>query len=231
MPDISPAHLFGAEGTEEAVINDLIVQSALDRLRDHGALPPGLPVDWSGYHEVATRVTSAFEVQVSSITTRMSRLLYGIAQAVTPSALACVGSAWGNAVAWLAAGAPDSYVLGIDVDADATAVAARNFRRAGLRADWLIADGRQLEPLLGRRFDLVLLDADDPHSGKGLLAELLPSLRPLLAPSAVVAAHDSCHPKFVDDFAVYRTALRAVLNARVSVRMPIDWCGLEVTAL
>lgn len=222
---------FGAEEVDEARVNDLIAQGALRKLREFGALPAGDPVYWPDYHLAAERITGSFEVEVSSITTRMSRLLYGITAAVAPRSIVCVGSAWGNALAWLAAAAPDAHVLGIDIDADATAVAVANFRRAGLRADFLVADGRSLDVLRGNRFDLVLLDADDPDTGKGLLRELLAPLEPLLAPAAVVLAHDSCHPKFADDFVAYRQAVRDVLGARVTVNMPIDWCGLEITAL
>lgn len=231
MPDtLSAPQRFGTEEPEESLVNDRIVQGALTALRSRGALPGKDPVDWTGFHAAADRIADSFTVRASSITTRMARLLYGITATINPRSLLCLGSAWGNALAWMAAAAPDAHVVGVDIDAESTAVAVGNFRKAGLRADFLIADGRDLDSLRGHTFDLVLLDADDPHTGKGILTELLPSVATMLANSAHVLAHDSCYPKFAQDFAAYRSALPGILGARVTVNMPIDRYGLEVSA-
>lgn len=231
MPDTltAPQH-FGTEDPQERSFNDRLVHGALTALQSRGALPTTTPVDWAGFHAAAERISTTFTVEKSSITTRMARLLYGITATVDPTSVLCLGSAWGNALAWLAAAAPSAHIVGVDINAEATAVAATNFCRADLRADFLIADARNLDTLRGHTFDLVLLDVDDPHTGKGILTELLPTVGTVLAPTAHVLAHDSCYPKFAQDFTAYRSAVSRVLGTHVTVNTEVDRYGLEVSA-
>ncbi len=223
--------LFGTENPVEARINDLMVNGALAKLQQFGVIPAADAPDWARYRAGAAIIDEVFDVKVSSITTRMARLLFGITTAVKPRTIACIGSARGNALAWMALAAPDATVIGVDVDAPAMAVAAENFDRAHLRADWMVTDGRRLGQLITPGLDLVLLDADDPDTGKDILCDLLVAIGPSLSRPGVVLAHDACHAPFAGAFGRYRDTLTGALAARRSVTMPIDRYGLEVTAL
>ena len=228
-PGQSATYAFGAESARESLLNDQITDGLLAQLVEReflGSHPQG---DWHEFHSWQQVVHGAFEVPVSSITTRMARILFALARDSRPHTIVCAGSAWGNALVWMAGGAPEAHCIGIDIDADSSAIAARNFAAVGREVDILVEDARTVADALPK-IDLLLLDADDPETGKGILAPILEALRPRLSHQALVLAHDAALPAFEEDFDAYRATV-ARLGARRTIKVPIDRCGLEVTLL
>ena len=222
-------YAFGAEGTHEQQVNDLVADGMLDALVARGFLDGHRRDDWAAFRALQMQVYATFEVPVSSITTRMARLLFAISRARQPKTIVGAGSAWGNALVWLAGGAPQADCVGIDIDPDASAVAERNFAAIGRPVTILVEDARDVAGRLAS-VDLLLLDADDPETGKGILVPILESLSPVLSRGSLVLAHDSVLPTFADDFVAYREAV-AARAAQRTMNVPIDRCGLEVTLL
>jgi release factor glutamine methyltransferase len=103
--------------------------------------------------------------------------------------VADLGTGSGAVALALKHGRPQAAVCAVDLSADALAVAQCNARRLGLDVEWRLGDWWQ--PLLGRRFDLVVsnppyIATDDPH---------LPALRhePALALVAGSDGLDALH--------------------------------------
>lgn len=222
-------HTFGPEGAREREANDRVADRMLEAMVTHGFLDEHRTDDWAEFRVLQERVDARFEVPVSSITTRMARLLYAVSRAARPRTIVCAGSAWGNALVWLAGGSPDARCFGIDIDPTASAAAVRNFEEIGRELTMLVDDARAVAHLLPQ-VDLLLLDADDAETGKGVLVPILESLSPVLHSGTLVLAHDSALPTFADDFVAYRAAVVA-RSAQRTINVPIDRCGLEVTLL
>lgn len=220
---------FGAESVKERYTNDQIADGLVAQLVEHGFVANHPKGKWQEFHDWEEVVHNAFDVPVSSITTRMARLLFALARDSQPRTIVCAGSAWGNALVWLAGGAPKARCIGIDIDADSSALAARNFTAVNRDIEILVADARNVSDMLPE-IDLLLLDADDPESGKGILVPILEALWGKLSDGALVLAHDATLPTFKDDFVAYRATL-VRLAARKTIVVPIDRCGLEVTLL
>ncbi|HEX6074327.1 MAG TPA: hypothetical protein VFZ32_03570 [Micromonosporaceae bacterium] len=217
-------------------VADRLVDRVLSKAIDSGLLPEGSLPDWAGFREFRQRVRDAFQVPETSVTPLMARLFYGVAWLARPARILVVGSFYGNTLVWLAGpgfgSAPPRYsghfALGVDTDATAVAGARENFARLGAdhRTALRTQDGHTVrdEP-----FDLVLLDADDPQRRKAVYLSLLATLRPCLAPGALVLAHDICVPVFAEQMARYRQVVRDNDMFASSMSMEIDPCGLELS--
>lgn len=228
-PSTDADYAFGAEDAQEQQINDRVTDGMLKLLVAHGFLDGSERDDWAAFRRLQVQVHARFEVPMSSITTRMARLLFAISRACRPKTIVCAGSAWGNALVWLAGAVPEAECIGIDLDLDASAIAERNFAAIGRAVTILVDDARTVVDRLPP-VDLLLLDADDTETGKGILVPILESLSPALRRGSLVLAHDSAVPTFADDFVAYREAVVA-RGAQRTINVPIDRCGLEVTLL
>ncbi len=126
---------------------------------------------------------------------------------------------------------PGERALGIDVDADAIALASANFARAGFAGCARAVVGDAFAPVrFGQDgpWDLVLIDIDVPGARKSGYCRVLEGWLPHLAPGALVVAHDIVHPVFTWDLRCYRDFALAH-GAVASTSLPIDECGFEVT--
>lgn len=222
-------YLFGEESAFESEVNDKIVSGFHNQLQKFGLLDGSVTIDWADFHLRRRIITANFQVPESSVTTRMARLLYSISNSLQPSSIVCVGSAWGNALVWLAAGAPTAKCFGVDIDERSTIGAIKNFDSIGYKAEFIIADGRKSSRRLPK-VDLLLLDTDDSINRKGILVLILEHLLPKLSENCVVLAHDAALSKFEADFKLYRKAL-VQFGFKKTALIPVDHCGLEVSLL
>ncbi|MDQ1007707.1 putative O-methyltransferase YrrM [Streptomyces sp. V4I23] len=220
--------------TEQA---DRVAGTVLGRLYEGGALPEPPADVWEDFHRARARIQDSFQVPFSSLTPLAARVLYGIAATARPRALLGVGTYAGNLFGFLTAagfGATCGYegecAVGLDVDAGATALATRNFRRAGYAGTvrFETRDGRTPPAPPPGGWSLVLLDADDPVRRKGIYDEVLRSVEPHLADGALVLAHDTAYPKFTADLAPYLARVRSDVY-RGSVALPVDEYGIELS--
>lgn len=220
--------------TEQA---DRVAATVLARLHAGGALPEPPAGVWEDFHRARARIHDAFEVPASSLTPLAARVLYGIAATARPGALLGIGTYAGNLFGFLAAagfGPTRRYegacAVGLDVDAEATALAERNFRRAGYAgtARFEARDGRTPPAPPPGGWSLVLLDADDPVRRKAVYEEMLRAVEPHLADGALILAHDTAYPKFASDLAPYLARVRSGVH-RGSVALPVDEYGFELT--
>lgn len=202
-----------------------------------GLLPDGPLPDWGRYKIFRQRIRSTFIVPQTSVTPLMARILYGIAALTRPERVLCIGSYLGNALVWLAGPGfgPDplyrgALALGVDIDRTALGLAAENFARAGMagRVECRCMDGLDV-PRLGHRFGLILLDADDPDSRKGIYYPLLDAVYPVLPAGGLVLAHDIAVPRFREQLGRYRELVRDPARFAGSTSLEIDACGLEVS--
>ena len=138
----------------------------------------------------------------------VERALALVADRAAP-AVVDVGTGTGAIALSVAKERPDAQVTAIDVSADALALTAENAGRNGLRERLELLAGNLLEPVAGRRFDLVVANLPyvghgepvDPEvaeyepaeavyagaDGRALLDRLAEQLPPCLRPGAGVA--------------------------------------------
>jgi len=218
------------------VANELagkVLTTAVER----GVLPAGEPLDWERFLAFRATVREHFEVPETSITPLMARVLYGIAALARPRRILGIGTYAGNALVWLVGPGFSRHRLyegeravGADPDAEATELARRNLAAIGVeRVELRSEDGHATPAALGERWDLVLLDADDPVVRKGIYLTLLDAVHPFLSAGGLLLAHDICVPKFRADIERYQTAVRNPERFETTLPLEVDECGLEVS--
>jgi predicted O-methyltransferase YrrM len=204
---------------------------------EQGLLPDQRLPDWDRYKIFRQRIRSSFIVPETSVTPLMARLLYCLAALARPERVLCVGCYVGNALAWMAGPGfgPDpvyrgALALGVDIDRAAVQAATQNFARAGManRVECRCMDGLDI-PRLDQRFDLVLLDADDPDSRKAIYYPLLDAIYPLVEDDGLILAHDIAVPRFREQLGRYRELMRDSARFAGTASLEIDDCGLEVS--
>ncbi|WP_017615443.1 O-methyltransferase [Nocardiopsis salina] len=212
---------------------DRAVTALVDRLAGAGLLPAGSEFDAGAFHTLRSRVWDAFHVPQTSISPVMARLMFAIGDCTRARRVLVVGSYYGNTLVWLAGralleGGADRLV-GADVDPDACAGAEQNFARLGGRAPVCIesCDGRDVLP--SDEWDLLLLDADCPHTRKAIYLPLLHAALPHMAPAATVLAHDTALPAFAEQLAGYKHAVGDRDVFAGSAHLAVDPCGLELS--
>jgi predicted O-methyltransferase YrrM len=218
-------------------VADALAERALRAAVSAGVLPDRPPPDWQAYREFRARVRETFTVPETSITPLMARILYGVAHLARPARVLGIGTYAGNALVWLIGPGFHPYgsyqgerALGVDIDPDATALARDNVHRLGVddRVELVCADGHQAGEL-GKPWDLLLLDADDPIQRKAVYRSLLEAAYPILTAGALVLAHDICVDKFRDQLAQYRTVVADPSRFDRTVSLEVDECGLEIS--
>lgn len=218
------------------VANEL-ASRILAKLVEAGVLRGEAP-DWDRYLRFRERVRERFDVPETTITPLMARVLYGVAALARPRRILGIGTYAGNALVWLAGpgfGPDPSYrgelAVGVDTDEDATRLARENFDRlgAGSQVRLLALDGHRAAEEVEGPWDLLLLDADDPVTRKGIYLSLLDALYPHVADGGLVLAHDIHVPLFREDMSRYRAAVSDERRFRLTAPLEIDECGLEVS--
>jgi predicted O-methyltransferase YrrM len=219
-------------------VADELATRVLRNAVEAGLIPKGPFPDWERYREYRALVREEFVVPETSITPLMARVLYGISLLAKPLRILGIGTYCGNALVWLTGPGfgPDRLysgvrAVGVDTDASATATATGNFSRIGSPVELRVLDGHRAAETLDDTFDLVLLDADDPHRRKEVYLSLLDSLHPCLTPGALVLAHDICVPIFAEQLGEYQRTVRADPRFAGSLSLAIDACGLELSLL
>lgn len=212
--------------THEEIVDQVVLG-----LTQVGALPSAAPVAWPEFGRFARVVHEGFVVPASSLTPIMRRLLYAIGHATQAAEVLAVGSYVGYALAFLAGGASPTRLSGLDPDAEANALARANLQLIATPESINIIDGTApaaLSLVTGRP-DLVLLDLDDPEHGKDAYTDSLDALLPVLAPGAVIVAHDVSVARFAADFVRYDEFVRTHPELRGPWSLPVDACGLSLT--
>lgn len=223
---------FGEETEKEALVNDKIAEACLTMLAKEGLLTHA-DVPWSRAHEVLTQCQNTVQISQSAITTRMGRLLMGIACLHKPATVLVIGSFQGGSLLWIATGAgPESTCLGVDIDESANHIARANLHSLGLtQAVVYDCDGHDAAALFDRKIDLVLLDAESQRDGeasKTIYTTLLSALLPHLSDRALVLAHDACWPKFAADFHYFKAFATQTNAFAKPVTLAVDRYGLLV---
>jgi len=220
-----------------AAVADELATRTLRRAVERGLLPDRPLPDWERYRSFRAEVRASFHVPETSITPLMARVLYGIAWLARPRRILGIGTYCGNALVWLAApgfGRGAAYrgtrAVGLDVDEEATGIAAANFARVAMgdRVELRCLDGH-LAGSLGDAFDLVLLDADDPLRRKAVYLSLLEAVHPHVRAGGLVLAHDIRVPAFAGQLAAYQRLVRTDSRFAGSLSLEVDPCGLELT--
>lgn len=188
------------------------------------------------YHGFAARVAAGFSLPQTSVTTAAARLLFGLAETVRPRHVLVLGSYFGNSLIWLAGphlcgcASRLERALGCDIDAEAVEGARANLRSFDEpRIEFRSEDARDVLAGLRDRVDLLLIDVDDPVSRKRLYRDLAIAALPRLAPGALVLAHDRFEARFAQDFDAYLKIVRDPRHFSLSVGIPIDDAGFELS--
>jgi len=218
------------------VANELASQ-VLAQGVERGVLPPGDRPDWDRFLALRAVVRERFDVPETSITPLMARILYGIALLARPRRVLGIGTYAANALVWLLAPGfspqrayDGELAVGVDPDVAATELARRNLDSVGMeRVELRSEDGHATPAALGERWDLVLLDADDPVGRKGIYLTLLEAVYPFVSAGGLLLAHDICVPRFRSDMARYQGAVRDPQRFEHTLPLEVDECGLEVS--
>ena len=217
---------------------DALAVQVLLKLRDGGFLPA--PVFWPDqFRELDDFVRQNFEVPHTTMTALARRILFGIAVTAKPSTAVVLGSFVGYGAVWLFGPAllPEplfqaTSLVACDIFPPAIAQAARNFSAFGSTlVDLRVQAAEQLLAEFSQPIDLLYIDVDSAETGKRMYADLLRAAVPLLAPGALVLAHDVTHPFYLEDVASYQSLVRDRRQFRRTATLEIDPCGLEVTVV
>jgi predicted O-methyltransferase YrrM len=224
------------EVTAEA--QERLIERLLARLPLFDEAPTGR-ISWPAFRDLSDKVFAGFAVEWTSLSLTMCRTLFALACCGRPRAVLVLGSHVGLAGAFLLRDRTDARCnppvecfVGIDPDEAATAVARRNCALLGhgARASILATTGQQYLAAPERRFDLLLIDIDDPATGKADYAELLQLALPHLEPGALVLAHDPLVARFGPDMDIFHDWIAADPRLTGPWILPVDDCGLTVAA-
>jgi len=138
-----------------------------------------------------------------------SALLYAIVRNVRPRRAACMGSYYGYWAVAAKAAHPDLDITLLDVNPAVMDLAQKNFEHLGLARDtnFIVGNAEELASGLGN-IDLLILDAEGPKSeevdedyrDKAIYYPLLKAALAILAPGALVIAHNVILSNFTDGY-------------------------------
>jgi len=214
------------------------VRSILAWLRQEGVVPEGTTYDEAAFDDLRREVKEKFTIPGTSITPVMERLLYMLSSVRRPRRVIGLGTYCGYALVWSvgpSCGQGKVYeaekVYGIDIDAEATESAQRNFSKlAHIDHIELIAeDGLKAVERLKGPFDYVYLDVESKELGKGIYLELLKGLYGKVEEGGWVLAHDTTVPPFAKQLEEYLAFVRDEENFRQSISFDVDPFGLELS--
>lgn len=227
-----------ADPAQPAATYEDVVHNVLEVVDEAGGVPKWSgQIPWDAFLRLSDLVHEHFSILSTTFTPMMRRLLFGLGYAAQPSTVVGVGTYVGYTFSWLVRdrGDPDAgpfaqRATAIDVDLGANVVARRNCARLGHgdRLCFLDADGTAAVSRMHAPIDLLYLDIDDPVARKAGYVSVLAAALPLLAPGALVVAHDICVPAFADDFERYHDYVRRSTRFRRYWILPIDACGVSV---
>ena len=213
-----------------------IVDEALAALVGIGALP-SKRYDLGKFLAHREAVADSFEIPWTAITPRMQRLLYALNAIHRPQNMLAAGIFCGmtfisNAGAAIGPGAcyEARALVGIEIKPEEAKRAAANVRKLDLpgKAAIVAADAVKFCAQFGEAIHLLYLDADgDGGRGKGIYLDILEGCYDLLAPGALVLAHNSVNAQ--QRLQHYLAFARAGRHFRTSANMIIDGEGLEVS--
>lgn len=219
-------------------VADLLALRILHNLTNSGIIP-AKPKDfsWDSFHNLREKAQKTFLIPETSITPLMARVLFGIVSFVKPSRILGIGTYAGNSFLWLVGPFIQSekylldYAYGIDIDAEATRLAKKNFSSlcVNSRIRFISVDGHTVSQRLKNKFDLVFMDADDLILRKKIYLSILRNIYYNIESGGLLLAHDICVPKFKEDL---RYFLNEVKNTKLFIKtqsLEIDYCGLEVS--
>lgn len=210
-----------------------LVDRIMTGLADTGALPRHEPVHWGEFGQFSRLVHERFDVPSSTLTPIMRRMFYAVGNATAATEILAVGSFVGYAVAFLAGGTDPVRVTGIDPDPEANRSARENLASVLDNTAINIIEGTAPTDLhaVDGTPDLVLLDLDDPETGKTGYTDTLEALLPNLEPGAVIVAHDVCVLRFTVDIDRYHEFVRDHPQLNGPWTLALDDCGLSLTTV
>ena len=214
------------------------VRSILAWLKREGVVPEDATYDESAFDELREEVKEKFTIPGTSITPVMERLLYMLSSVRRPRRVIGLGTYCGYALVWSVGpgcGQGRVYeaekVYGIDIDAEATETAKRNFSKLAHsdRVELLAEYGLRAVERLAGPFDYVYLDVESKDLGKGIYLELLKGLYGKVEEGGWALAHDTTVPPFAEQLEEYLPFVRDGENFRQSISFDVDPFGLELS--
>ena len=214
------------------------VRSVLAWLKQEGVVPEGATYDERAFDALRREVKEKFIIPGTSITPAMARLLYMLSSVRRPRRVIGLGTYYGNALVWNvgpSCGQGAVYevekVYGIDIDAEATERAKRNFSKLAHvdHIELIAEDGLKAVERLEGPFDYVYLDVESKDLGKGIYLELLKRLYGKVEEGGWVLAHDAAVPPFAGQLEEYLAFVRDGENFRESILFDVDPFGLELS--
>jgi predicted O-methyltransferase YrrM len=221
-----------------ATTYEQIVELLIDELYELRCVPARFEGHlWSVFLRLSDLIHDHFTVPSTTVTPIMRRLLFALGVVRAPSTLVGIGTFVGYPFAWLLRNRADlgtshfQQALGVDLDTDANALARHNCDSLahGRLLDFVDGDGCEvLRRCHILPIDLLYIDLDDPLNGKYAYKEVLSCAAPLLAPRALVVAHDPCVQRFSADFRRFHEYIAASPLFEGPWVLPVDACGLTV---
>jgi predicted O-methyltransferase YrrM len=214
-----------------------VANFALQTLKAAGIIDVGAPEpDWDAITKAQPRIES-FEVPWTTITSLMRRFFYALSAAAQPERIVGAGTYAGFGFAWFVVGQargqsfpPLVEAVGLDIDAEATALARRNAKALDLGARLRFEQTEAATWLRGfsAPISLLYIDIDAPGSRKSSYVQVLEAARPKLMPGSLVVAHDPCVPLFAADFELFHDVIKRDSGLRGPQILPLDECGVSV---
>lgn len=221
----------------ETDVTGTIVDTACTVLTEAGILrSEGFPrFDPASFRAAQKKIEPNFTVPQTTISPLMRRFLFHLGYGARPGHIYAAGSYVGFAFAWMVAGRAERDVdfsaRGVDIDANATAIADRNLSYLICGADVGVAttDAVQDLQMSGPSIDMLFIDVDSPEGRKVAYLDILERAVPRMPAGALVLAHDPLVPVFAGDFRKYFQYIEAEPRFGPTNTLPLDDCGISVT--
>ena len=223
--------------TESSGEEIAVVEGALARLKQAGILLH-TRYDTAAFAAHREQVWGSFQVEWSTITPRMQRLLYAINSIAGPCRLAAAGIAYGYAFVSVVGEAVQvgscvegtETAIGLEIDEGRADQAARNIGAVDPRGVAKVICGEADDFM--RKFlnpvDILYLDAGE-YSGKAVYLDIVRSSMRCIHEGTILLAHDSV--RFASELKGYLAWVRDSSHCIASVNVVLDALGLEVSML
>jgi predicted O-methyltransferase YrrM len=214
-----------------------VADFALQILKTAGIVHPDAPEpDWDYFVGVQRKI-ERFEVPWTTITSAMRRFFYALSATAGPERMVGAGTYAGFGFAYLTMGHARGQgsptlveAVGLDIDAEATALARRNATLLDLGEQLRFEQAEAITWLRDCRtpISLLYIDIDVPSHRKSGYIDVLEAARPKLTPGALIVAHDACVPLFASDFERFHAAIKQDSGLIGPQVLPLDECGVSV---
>ncbi|MGD6879671.1 O-methyltransferase [Bacillus infantis] len=212
---------------------DAKIESLIFKLNESHILYPDSHFDKEKFINFKKEMPGNVTLPGTTITPIMERVLFSISSSENLKRIVVLGSYYGYALLWLAGGIKnkgDSFAYGFDINKESCVQARINMKNLKLHNVQIIQKDafNAIDVFEDESIDLLFIDVEKDGS-KLDYSPLLEKWYGKLKRGALVLAHDPLVEKFAEDFKQYHKIVSDRSRFEISLTLPIDECGLEIS--